>query len=333
VLTAVADTSVAGTLSVAGIGGTSHRFGAQVNNVIWMDVITPKGELVRCSASENRELFDCVRAGIGQFGVILRACFPVRRSGKFVTVITAVYDDPEQLFTEALDVIKRDLVDQIDGGLFPFEGKHELLVHYGIESEDESPDAARRLTDVIGTSRVRLMRTVPFWNDSGPTDHFFVAGLPERFAPPGTVRPFVDQAVSVELASRMFRHLRGSFSRLLEVAHIAILFGNAHFGNPAPLWRLPDADPIVGVGASPFIPELDRDAGAALMVSFGQYWQKRGAKRYVAGYLGFDTVAQWAEHFGELWPWFVQMKLKYDPARIMNTRMLPDGWAESVTTA
>lgn len=73
VLTDYLELSVGGTLSVGGIGGASGHHGLQTDNVIELEVITPGGAHVACSPQTNTELFDAVRAGNGDHGVIARA--------------------------------------------------------------------------------------------------------------------------------------------------------------------------------------------------------------------------------------------------------------------
>src|SRR5678815_2698967 len=46
--------TIGGTLSLGGIGSQAFRFGAQVDNVIELQVVTGEGELVSCSATVNR---------------------------------------------------------------------------------------------------------------------------------------------------------------------------------------------------------------------------------------------------------------------------------------
>ena len=58
--------TVGGTLSLGGIGSQAFRFGPQVDNVLELQVVTGKGELVTCSATHNSELFEAVHSGLGQ---------------------------------------------------------------------------------------------------------------------------------------------------------------------------------------------------------------------------------------------------------------------------
>ena len=72
VLTDYLELSVGGTLTVGGVGGTTSTFGVQSDNVIDMEVVTGEGKKVTCSASNNADLFNAVRAGLGQVGVITK---------------------------------------------------------------------------------------------------------------------------------------------------------------------------------------------------------------------------------------------------------------------
>jgi hypothetical protein len=73
VLTDFLDLTVGGTLSAAGIGGASHIYGTQAANVHQLEVVTPRAEIITCSPTHHRHLFDAVRAGMGRRGVITAA--------------------------------------------------------------------------------------------------------------------------------------------------------------------------------------------------------------------------------------------------------------------
>lgn len=73
VLTDYLGVTVGGTLSVGGIGGTSHRYGVQTDNVLALDVITHDGRLTHCSPTTEPDVFHAALAGYGQAGIIVRA--------------------------------------------------------------------------------------------------------------------------------------------------------------------------------------------------------------------------------------------------------------------
>jgi hypothetical protein len=70
--------SIGGTLSVGGIDINSPRLGCSADQALSLQVVTPKGEIMECSESNNSELFDRVLLGYGQFGVITEATLKVR---------------------------------------------------------------------------------------------------------------------------------------------------------------------------------------------------------------------------------------------------------------
>jgi FAD/FMN-containing dehydrogenase len=71
VLTDYLGVSVGGTLSAGGVGGTSHRYGVQTDNVLALDVVTGDGRVVNCSPGDD--VFDAALAGYGQAGIITSA--------------------------------------------------------------------------------------------------------------------------------------------------------------------------------------------------------------------------------------------------------------------
>lgn len=71
VLTDYLELSVGGTLSAGGIGGMTHQYGLQADNVTELEVLRPDGVIQICRPGDT--LFDLVRGGYGNHGIILRA--------------------------------------------------------------------------------------------------------------------------------------------------------------------------------------------------------------------------------------------------------------------
>lgn len=70
--------TVGGTLGVGGIDINSPRLGCSADQCVSLEVVTPTGEIVECSNEHEKELFDRVLLGYGQFGVITEATMRVR---------------------------------------------------------------------------------------------------------------------------------------------------------------------------------------------------------------------------------------------------------------
>ncbi|XP_020583622.1 cytokinin dehydrogenase 6-like, partial [Phalaenopsis equestris] len=87
------DLTVGGTISVGGVGGYSFRHGPLVRNVLELDVITGKGEMLTCSEDLNQDLFHAIFGGLGQFGVITRARIALDPAPTMVRWVALVYND------------------------------------------------------------------------------------------------------------------------------------------------------------------------------------------------------------------------------------------------
>src|SRR5260370_14838933 len=106
VLTNNLGVSVGGTLSMAGLGVASFRYGTQADNVLELQVVTGAGEIVICSPERNRELFDVVRCGLGQFGVIVRAKLRLRRVKPTVRMYYLLYADLGTLMEDMQGILR-----------------------------------------------------------------------------------------------------------------------------------------------------------------------------------------------------------------------------------
>jgi FAD/FMN-containing dehydrogenase len=70
--------SVGGTIGVGGIDVNSCKHGCSADQAVALLVVTPTGDIVECSETENPDLFEHVLLGYGQFGVIAEATLRIR---------------------------------------------------------------------------------------------------------------------------------------------------------------------------------------------------------------------------------------------------------------
>jgi FAD/FMN-containing dehydrogenase len=93
VLTNYLNLSVGGTLAVGGIGGTSSRFGMQTDQVLELDVVTGDGRELKCSRDSNPDLFEAMRGGLAQCGIVTRATLALTRAPDRVRRYQLFYPD------------------------------------------------------------------------------------------------------------------------------------------------------------------------------------------------------------------------------------------------
>ncbi|GLY51446.1 FAD-binding protein [Lentzea sp. NBRC 102530] len=124
VLTDYLELTVGGTLSVGGLGGASHQHGAQTDNVIELEVVTPDGTLTSCSPSNNQDVFDAVRAGRGRNGIVTRARLRLVPAPQTVRWHRLSYDTVEQLIEDQQRLVVTDTFDYVEGQLKVRDGEH-----------------------------------------------------------------------------------------------------------------------------------------------------------------------------------------------------------------
>ena len=126
--------SVGGTLGVGGIDINSPRLGCSADQAIALQVVTPTGEIVRCSETENAELMERVLLGYGQFGVITEATLKIRR----FTPISMHYFYYSSLRTaiEDMQLINREDAADYSGILTMMDRAINLLVAFDSDERE-----------------------------------------------------------------------------------------------------------------------------------------------------------------------------------------------------
>ncbi|QSQ21783.1 FAD-binding oxidoreductase [Pyxidicoccus parkwayensis] len=151
VLTDHMATSLGGTLSVAGYGARSLRYGAHLDQVVRLRLILPDGSARWCSETEDAELFRFALGGFGQVGFIERVVMrtqpyrPVVRvqqnrfasMGELVDALawTAEWDGPspdhffsQQKRGEVISVLGASHVDAAEAQATPIPGPARDMV-------------------------------------------------------------------------------------------------------------------------------------------------------------------------------------------------------------
>jgi FAD/FMN-containing dehydrogenase len=318
-LTDLLELSIGGTLSVGGIGGQAFRSGLQVDNVLELDVVTGRGERVRCSPSRERGLFDAVRAGLGQFGIIVRARLRLVEVPPQVRVFTALYDDLPTFLKDQKQLITEGRFDYVEGFVVFPQGKRafqleaakyfapgaepepaRLLARLSfrpetLETRDSSYfDFANRLAPVV-----ELLKRVGAWQLPHPWLNMFV---PERQAA-AFVQQVLDQTPEAELGQGPVllyplqpHRLTAPFLRTPAGQHV-FLFALLRTANP------PTPENV-----------------AALLAKNRLFVEKLmalGGKRYLVDSVPM-SAAHWRQHFHPFWQRFEKAKRRFDPDHVLT---------------
>jgi cytokinin dehydrogenase len=309
--------SVGGALSMGDGGGSSVRHGVIGDNVFELDVITGLGDLVTCSRDLRPDLFAAVLGGLGQFGIILRAKLRLERAPEMAQVYVHFYDEVEGFLADQVAFARDKTFDHLGGVVQSVPGGG---VKYALEAAAYHPstvtpnDVAKRV-GVKGRAFGFEAFSVSFWEwafrMTSNMAHY------EQAAAGETTRPWLYLYVPEASAERFIRGALGR-QELLDPATGAIrvyAMSREHFTlafavTPAAdvffaievLSSVAPAQVASRLGGNRKLYELARDVGG---------------KRHPAGSLQF-TAGDWREHFGGLYPMFVERKRLFDPRNVLT---------------
>jgi cytokinin dehydrogenase len=317
-LTDYIDLSIGGTLSVGGIGGQASRWGLQVDNVLELDVVTGTGELVRCSPSRERPLFDAVRGGLGQCGIIVRARLRLVKVPPSARTYTALYSELAPFLKDQKQLSEDGRFDHLEGFVVSADGGRayqlEAVKYFAPGSEPQDSKLLAGLSFQPATLQVKDSSYFDLVNRLAP--------LVELLKANGTWQlphPWIDMFVPEKSAAAFVEQVLAETSDADMGQGPILLYAFRPPAVTAPFMRVP-------AGKTAFLFSLLRTAVppsaenvAALTAKNQAIFQKLmavGGKRYGADSIPM-TAADWRSHFQPFWERFKKAKQTFDPDNIL----------------
>ena len=334
VLTNNLGVTVGGTLSIAGIGVASFKYGSQGDNVLEMDVVTGAGELVTCSPESHTELFWSTIAGLGQVGIIVRARLKLRRAKAMTRTYYLLYDDVHRFLEDARTSMDAGRWDHLESwaspsvqGTKPVEGRRQVFArwffpfHLTVEFEpDAPPDDAAMLAGLTPYQNV--------YTDDAPTIDFLERLVPvfELWKRGGTweyIHPWMETVLPWDTAAAYIEQVLVDLSPAVQVGGHVLLWPAKGNVSQSRLFMRPEGDNLVGFGILPAIPPQFWSQMKPLLSNASDFSILMGGKRYLSGWIEFDLAA-WKAHFGDRWEWMQACKRRFDPDRLLNPGFVPN---------
>ncbi|MCF6526281.1 FAD-binding protein [Streptomyces sp. JJ36] len=322
VFTDYLELSVGGTVSVGGLGGQTHRHGAQVDTVTELQVVTGAGEFLRCSAARHPELFDAVRAGLGQCAIVVGATLRLVTAPQTVRHYLLPYDDLHTFLEDQRRLVQEGRFAYVEGQVEPDDAgsyRRYLLeaVAYGPPAGPE-PDDARLLRglrhDPAGLTAQDL-DYYAFLDRLGPVvAQLREAGLWDYAHPWLNLLLPGDEAEP--LADRI---LAGLTPADVGPAGVVLLYPLRRELLRTPLLRMPD-DPVPWLLAvlRTCPPDDQETVDRLLAANRVAYEAVRdgGGTQYPVGSVPFRR-ADWRDHYGPAFPALAAARERYDPDGIL----------------
>jgi cytokinin dehydrogenase len=319
VLTDYLELSIAGTLSVGGIGGASHRYGVQADNALELQVVTGEGKLETCSATRNTLLFNGVLAGLGQFGIIVRAKLRLIPSQTRARTFQLFYTDARTMTQDQQRLIFEERFSFVEGQVLPngSGGWNYILEASMYFTPPALPDNTRLLAGLrFNPAATQINETSYFdWaNRLGPLKQFLISiGEWQKphpwfdiFMPGSKTVGYVDNVVSTLTPAD------------LGASGLMLLYPVKRSRLTRPFFRVPN-EPVV------FLFDIlttapDDPATVQQMVQRNRriFEQGRalGGYRYAISAIPFNQ-ADWRQHFGPTWALMRALKAVYDPDNVL----------------
>ncbi|MEV5966999.1 FAD-binding protein [Kribbella sp. NPDC051952] len=321
VLTEYLDLSVAGTLIVGGVGGTTSAYGVQSDNVLAMDVVTGEGTTLSCSATENVELFDMVRAGLGQVGVIVTATLKLVAAPESVRRFQLVYPDLATLLRDERLLSGDERFDAVQGAIAAAPGggiayRLDVVKYF----DGDPPDDTVLLADLSDDPNQRQPTTLGYFDYANRFAALETAlrANGQWFFPHPWLMTFVgdsriESVVTAELQSMNPATDLGPFGQLTisPIRRSAI---------SSPLLRIPSDDlcyafNFVRMPATSDAEEVQRLV-AANRTAYGRIKAAGGTLYPVSAFP--LSQHEWRDHFGPAFDQLDAAKRQYDPYAILN---------------
>jgi len=326
VLPAFLDVTVGGSIATGGLGASSFKMGHQAVHVEELEVVTGEGHLVRCSIDENRELFDCARAGLGQFCVITRAKITLRPVARHVRTFYLIYSDLGNLMRDLEQLQAEERFDYLEAFAVPCplgfrligESKAQFAEWFyllQISSEyGQTPQGDSLLNGLhfFRHSHTEDQDVLDFFTRHEPMYSWWRQTGAWAFSHPWmeTLLPWDKAAPYIQGV------LRGFPSNLLSGGQVSIM-PLQKSKSPLPFLMFPEADRAVYFGLLPAVARQFLPMALPLLLRAGELSAEMGAKRHLSGWVSYD-YDQWQSHFGAKWNQFIEFKRFFDPKKVLN---------------
>lgn len=318
VLTDYLHTTVGGTLTAGGIGGTSQHHGLQVDAVEELELVTGSGRLVRCAPDRNRRLFDAARGGLGQCGIVTSATLRLVPAPARARCYRLQYQDLATFLADQRRLVAQGRFDYLEGQVLPGRsgGWRYLLEAAAYYTSPVTPDDAALLRGLSREGELEDLTYREFQHRMDPGEAALRA-TGEWLHPHAWLAVFVPGETVADVVGAV---LTGLGAADLGNSGLGLLYPVRADRLRAPLVRIPDSE-LVWLFALLRTSGADDPAAGPAMVDANRVCYDRavasGATAYPINALPMSP-GDWRAHFGPRWAQLRTARQEFDPYGIVN---------------
>lgn len=313
----VSHTGTGGFTLGGGIGRTDRKMGLAVDNLLAATVVTPAGDVVRASETENPDLFWGLRGGGGNFGIATEFVYRLHPFNPMVyggDLIYAVNKDFLEFFAELHETLPNEA--NIEPQLVPGIGENgETLAVVGVTWCGDHTTGERALAPMLAFPGLVGGELAPFpYNNVQTSADAFLGHGKQYYLKSGFLDDLSPGAIDVivEFANRgavssWFQHMGGVTATVAPDAtaftHRSAAF---NFG-------------VMYVGE-------DRSQNDAKIAAVREYYKEM--EPYMAGFytnLNDESEQKTWGNYGPNYPRLAELKKKFDPSNLfrLNANIRP----------
>lgn len=322
VLTDYLELSVGGTLSVGGVGGASQHFGAQIDNVLELEVVTGSGQRRICSPTVEPGLFHALLAGLGQCAILVRATLRLLPATALVRHYILFYPSVAALTADQRRLVRDGRFSFLEGeaqanpsGTPPWQFFIEAAAYY----DSAPPDDVTLIGDlnyIRGTEQIENLSYFDFQDRLAPAVAF-LESTGEWFDPHPWWNVFLPGSATDAFVSSVMDNLTTAD---IGASGVILLYPLRTSALTMPLLRVPDEDVVFLFSllrtAAPDIGAISAEAMITANSALYKQVRELGGFQYPIGSIP-TTRADWRAHFGPEWQFLVHARHRYDPRGIL----------------
>ncbi|HWZ89005.1 MAG TPA: FAD-binding protein [Polyangiaceae bacterium] len=323
-LTGYLDLTLGGVLSVGGVSPTNAQ-GGVVDNVRELEVVTGEGELVRCSMSHNRDLFEACLAGLGQCAIMTRVIVDLVPVPSMSRTFLLNYFDNATFFRDFRTLLSRGEFDGLynicvrtDAGVIVYQlnaiknfdpatppNNAELLagLSFDVASSTNSDSTYLQTVEAVDLL-IDFLISIGLFNT-------VIHPWFDVFLPDSKVESYVGEVLPTLTAED------------IGPTGFVLLFALEHSKLKRPLFRVPSGGEHVwlfDILTSSAAPGPDPEFVTQMLARNRTLFEKAralGGTRYPIGSVEFSHQ-DWRIQYGDVWDAFKSAKHRFDPDGILS---------------
>ncbi|GAA3009847.1 FAD-binding protein [Actinokineospora diospyrosa] len=305
--------SVGGTLSVGGVGGATSHHGMLVDTVRELEVVTGEGKLVRCSPTVERDLFEAVLGGLGQYAVIVRATLRLVQAPTTARIYHLSYPDLRSMTAAQRIALADGRFDYLEGQVAWTGSGWGYLLEGGIYHSASTPDDNAVLRGLPKAAKTEIT-PMPYFDWLNR-----VYAVVEQLRPLKFPNPWLNLFLPDRVTDSYVESLLAKLTPADTGGGPILLYPFASKRITRPMVSLPDSPVVFLLSILRVVAPPDQAVVQKLLADNRSAYERAlavGGTQYPIGSIP-SRPGDWQRHYGATYSRVRRLKARFDPRGIL----------------